>query len=46
MEEKANTLRRQNYAKNKAEINEQKRIAYAKRTEELNSSEAEETNVN
>lgn len=45
MEEKANTLRRQNYARNKDEINAQKRIAYAKKTEELNSSEAEETNV-
>lgn len=43
MEEKANSIRRQNYAKNKDEINEQKRIAYAKRTEELNSSEAEES---
>ena len=46
MEEKANTIRRENYAKNKAEINEQKRIAYAKRTEELNSSAAEESDVN
>lgn len=46
MEEKANTIRRQNYAKNKDEINEQKRIAYSKRTEELNSSEAEESDVN
>lgn len=46
MEEKANTIRRANYAKNKAEINEQKRIAYAKRTEELNSSAAEESDVN
>lgn len=33
MEEKANTLRRQRYDREKAEINEQKRIAYAKRTE-------------
>ena len=33
LEEKANTLRRQEYAENKDEINEQKRIAYAKRTE-------------
>lgn len=32
LEEKVNTLRRQNYAENKDEINEQKRIAYAKRT--------------
>ena len=46
MEEKANTIRRANYAKNKAEINEQKRIAYAKRTEELNSSAAEESDAN
>lgn len=43
MEEKANTLRRQNYEKNKDKINEQKRIAYQKRTEELNSSSAEES---
>ena len=43
MEEKANTLRRQNYARNKDKINEQKRIAYQKRTEELNSSSAEES---
>ena len=34
LEEKANTLRRQEYAENKDEINEQKRIAYAKRTED------------
>lgn len=33
LEEKVNTLRRQNYAQNKDEINEQKRIAYAKRTQ-------------
>ena len=46
IEEKANTLRRQNYARNKTEINEQKRIAYAKRTEELNSSAAEEADIN
>ena len=32
IEQKANALRRQNYAENKDEINEQKRIAYAKRT--------------
>ena len=31
MEEKANTLRRQRYAQEKDEINEKKRIAYAKR---------------
>ena len=31
MEEKANTLRRQRYSEQKDEINEQKRIAYAKR---------------
>ena len=37
MEEKANTIRRQRYDANKKEINEQKRIAYAKR--EDNSSE-------
>lgn len=40
-----NALRRQIYAKNKDEINEQKRSAYEKR-EELNSSKAEEANVN
>lgn len=45
MEEKANTIRRQNYAKNKDKINEQKRITYAKRTSELNSSEAEESDI-
>lgn len=33
LDEKVNTLRRQNYAQNKDEINEQKRIAYAKRTQ-------------
>ena len=33
IEEKANTLRRQQYDENKDEINEQKRRAYAKRTE-------------
>lgn len=33
MEEKANTLRRARYAREKDEINEQKRIAYAKRTD-------------
>jgi hypothetical protein len=43
MEEKANTIRRQNYSKNKTEINAQKRIAYAERTKELNSSTAEES---
>jgi hypothetical protein len=31
MSEKANTLRRERYARQKDEINEQKRIAYAKR---------------
>ena len=46
IEEKANTIRRENYARNKDEINQQKRIAYAKRTEELNSSEAEESDIN
>ena len=45
MEEKANSIRRQNYAKNKDKINEQKRITYAKRTSELNSSEAEESDI-
>lgn len=45
IEEKANTLRRENYARNKGKINEQKRIAYKKRTEELNSSEAEESDI-
>ena len=38
---KINSIRRENYAKNKEEINEQKRSAYAKR-QELNSSRAEE----
>lgn len=33
MEEKANTLRRQRYDREKDKINEQKRIAYAKRTD-------------
>lgn len=33
IDEKVNTLRRQNYAQNKDEINAQKRIAYAKRTQ-------------
>lgn len=42
MEEKANTIRRENYEKNKDEINAQKRITYRERTQELNSSEAEE----
>lgn len=37
-----NAVRRQNYARNKEEINEQKRSAYEKR-KELNSSEAEES---
>lgn len=37
-----NAVRRQNYARNKEEINEQKRSAYEKR-QELNSSEAEES---
>jgi len=41
---KINSLRREFYAENKAEINAQKRDAYAKRIE-LNSSAAEETNV-
>lgn len=39
-----NALRRENYAKNKDKINAQKRSAYEKR-KELNSSEAEEINV-
>lgn len=42
MEEKANAIRRQNYAANKDEINAQKRITYAKKQEERNSSTAEE----
>lgn len=42
---KINYLRRQNYAENKEKINEQKRSAYEKR-KELNSSKAEEMNVN
>lgn len=41
-----NALRREFYAKNKAEINANKRINYAERQERLNSSEAEETKVN
>lgn len=41
-----NELRRKFYAENKKEINEQKRIAYGKRVEELNSSAAEETKIN
>lgn len=41
---KINSLRREFYAQNKAEINAQKRDAYAKRIK-LNSSAAEETNV-
>lgn len=40
-----NAVRRQNYARNKKEINAQKRDAYQKR-QELNSSQAEESNVN
>lgn len=42
---RVNALRRQIYQQNKDVINEQKRSAYAKRME-LNSSEAEELNVN
>lgn len=44
-EEKLNSMRRKAYATNKERINEQKRSAYEKR-QELNSSEAEEINVN
>lgn len=44
--QKINAMRREFYAENKKEINEQKRIAYGKRVEELNSSAAEEMNVN
>lgn len=44
-EKKLNSMRRENYAKNKEEINAQKRSAYEKR-KELNSSEAEEQDVN
>lgn len=40
-----NAVRRENYAKNKAKINEQKRIAYGKRVEELNNSAAEEIKI-
>lgn len=43
-EERINALRRKFYANNKEIINEQKRSSYAKRTA-LNSSEAEEINV-
>lgn len=42
--ERLNAMRREFYAKNKEEINEQKRSAYEKR-QELNDSAAEETNV-
>lgn len=42
--DKINALRRQLYARNREEINEQKRAAYAKRAE-LNSSAAEEADV-
>lgn len=42
--ERLNAMRRDFYAKNKEEINEQKRSAYEKR-QELNDSAAEETNV-
>ena len=44
-DEKINSMRREFYQENKEAINEQKRSAYAKR-QELNSSEAEEINVN
>lgn len=44
-EEKLNSVRRIAYNKNKDKINAQKRSAY-ERTKELNSSEAEEINVN
>lgn len=44
-EERINFMRRDFYAENKDRINEQKRSAYEKR-KELNSSEAEEHNVN
>ncbi len=43
--DKINAMRREAYAENKEKINAQKRSAYAKR-KELNSSEAEEINVN
>lgn len=43
--DKINAMRREAYAKNKDKINEQKRSAYEKR-KELNSSAAEEINVN
>lgn len=44
--EKLNSMRREFYEENKEEINEQKRIAYGKRVELLNSSAAEETYIN
>lgn len=44
--EKINSMRREFYEENKEEINEQKRIAYGKRVELLNSSAAEETYIN
>lgn len=43
---RVNALRREIYAENKDRINAQKRIAYGKRVELLNSSAAEEYNVN
>ena len=42
--DKLNYLRRQNYAENKDEINEQKRISYRARV--LAEEDADETNVN
>lgn len=42
--DRINAMRREFYQENKEEINEQKREAYAKR-QELNSPEAEETNI-
>lgn len=44
-EEKLNSMRRENYARHKDEINEQKRMTYRERAEILNSSAATEEEV-
>lgn len=43
--QRINAMRREFYAENKEEINEQKRMAYGERVAFLNSSAAEETNI-
>lgn len=43
--QRINAMRREFYAENKEEINEQKRMAYGERVALLNSSAAEETNI-